>query len=106
VATLLIIEDAVDLARGIARELQANGYTVDLAHCGPDGLATFQSTQPDLVILDWMLPGLDGLEVLRRLRQSSAVPVLMLTTCLWIGLAGGVMVALAGMWDVTRQEVF
>ncbi len=78
-ATLLIIEDAVDLARGIARELQANGYTVHLAHNGPDGLATFQSIQPDLVILDWMLPGLDGLEVLRRLRQSSAVLVLMLT---------------------------
>ena len=78
-STLLIIEDAVDLARGIARELKANGYTIHLAHNGLDGWAILQSAQPDLVILDWMLPGLDGLEVLRRIRQSSAVPVLMLT---------------------------
>jgi DNA-binding response OmpR family regulator len=77
--TLLIIEDAVDLALGVARELQANGYATHLAHTGPDGLALFQSTSPDLVILDWMLPGLDGLEVLRRIRQASTVPVLMLT---------------------------
>ncbi len=78
-ATILIVEDAVDLARGVARELQAHGYTVHLAHSGTDGLAIFQSTPPDLVILDWMLPGMDGLEVLRRMRQCSAVPVLMLT---------------------------
>ncbi len=77
--TLLIVDDAVDLARGIARELQTNGYTIHLAHDGPDGVAMFQSIQPDLVILDWILPGLDGLGVLRRIRQCSAVPVLMLT---------------------------
>ncbi len=77
--SLLIIEDAADLARGIARELEANGYTTHLAHTGPDGMALFQSTAPDLIILDWMLPGLDGLSVLRRIRQRSAVPVLMLT---------------------------
>jgi DNA-binding response OmpR family regulator len=77
--TILIIEDAVDLACGIARELQINGYTVRLAHDGLAGWAEFQSSSPDLLILDWMLPGLDGLEILRRIRQVSAVPVLMLT---------------------------
>jgi DNA-binding response OmpR family regulator len=77
--TLLLIEDAIDLAHGIRRELETCGYRVHLAHTGPDGLASFQSLHPDLVILDWMLPGMDGLEVLRRIRQESAAPVLMLT---------------------------
>ncbi len=76
---ILMIEDAEELARGVARELQANGYTVQLALSGPAGLAAFQVGAFDLLILDWMMPGMDGLEVLRRVRQVSAVPVLMLT---------------------------
>ena len=77
--TILLVEDAPDLAQTIARELAASGY--DVLHAA-DGLAALQmaaSRQPDLVILDWMLPKLDGLEVLRQVRQTSAVPVLMLT---------------------------
>ena len=77
--TILLVEDAPDLARTIERELAASGY--DILHAA-DGVAALQmaaSRQPDLVILDWMLPKLDGLEVLRQVRQSSAVPVLMLT---------------------------
>ena len=77
--TILLIEDAVDLAEVIRRELQASGYSVLHAADGLTGLEYDDRYDPDLVILDWMLPGLDGLEVLRRLRQSSAVPVLMLT---------------------------
>ncbi len=77
--TLLLVEDALDLARVIARELEAAGYQVLHAGDGLSALKMFAERQPDLVILDWMLPELDGLEVLRRLRQSSAVPVLMLT---------------------------
>jgi DNA-binding response OmpR family regulator len=78
-STILLVEDALDLARVIVRELEAAGYEV--LHAG-DGVAALQlhaSRQPDLVILDWMLPRLDGLEVLRQIRQSSATPVLMLT---------------------------
>ncbi len=78
-ATILLVEDALDLAQVIVRELKATGYEV--LHAG-DGVAALQlhaSHQPDLVILDWMLPRLDGLEVLRQIRQSSATPVLMLT---------------------------
>jgi DNA-binding response OmpR family regulator len=78
-ATILLVEDTPDLAQIIQRELQASGYTV--LHAA-DGLAALQihaEHHPDLVVLDWMLPRLDGLEVLRRLRQSSATPVLMLT---------------------------
>jgi DNA-binding response OmpR family regulator len=76
--TILLVEDAPDLARTIERELAAGGY--EILHAA-DGVTALQaaSRQPDLVILDWMLPKLDGLEVLRRVRQTSAVPVLMLT---------------------------
>ncbi len=77
--TILFIEDARDLAQMVIRELEANGYRVQHAANGAEGLQLFQHSSPDLVILDWMLPKLDGLEVLRCIRQSSAVPVLMLT---------------------------
>lgn len=78
-ATILLVEDAVDLAQVITRELEAVGYRVVLAADGLQALDLHAQHRPDLVILDWMLPGLDGLEVLRRIRQTSAVPVLMLT---------------------------
>lgn len=77
--TILLVEDAADLAQVIVRELTEAGYRV--LHAG-DGLAALQlyaTHRPNLVILDWMLPKLDGLEVLRHIRQTSAVPVLMLT---------------------------
>jgi DNA-binding response OmpR family regulator len=77
--TLLLVEDARDLAQVIVRDLEAAGYRVLYAADGLTGVQLFTDHQPDLVILDWMLPRLDGLEVLRRIRQHSAVPVLMLT---------------------------
>src|SRR5512135_3724083 len=77
--TILLVEDAQDLAQVICRELETAGYQVRHAGDGATGLQLFNSQAPDLVILDWMLPKLDGLEVLRRIRQSSATPVLMLT---------------------------
>ena len=77
--TLLLVEDAYDLAQVIIRELEANGYRVLHASDGVSALQTYTQEQPALVILDWMLPKLDGLEVLRRLRQGASTPVLMLT---------------------------
>jgi len=77
--TILLVEDALDLARMIERELEAAGYHVLRAADGLTALQLHAGHQPDLLILDWMLPRLDGLEVLRQIRQSSAVPVLMLT---------------------------
>ncbi len=77
--TILLVEDALDLAGVVQRELAADGYTVQHAADGLAALQLFAATPPDLVILDWRLPKLDGLEVLRRMRQSSTVPVLMLT---------------------------
>lgn len=77
--TLLIIEDTRELSDIVRRELEQVGYRCLCSPDGMDGLEQFQRSQPDLVILDWMLPNMDGLEVLRNIRKTSAVPVLMLT---------------------------
>jgi len=77
--TLLLVEDTLDLARVIIAELENAGYQVLHAADGQTALDLHAAHQPDLLILDWMLPQLDGLQVLRRLRQASATPVLMLT---------------------------
>jgi DNA-binding response OmpR family regulator len=78
-ASILIVEDAADLAEVIRRELAASNYEVQVCADGLEAVDRIQRWQPDLVILDWMLPGIDGIEVLRRTRQYSAAPVLMLT---------------------------
>ncbi len=76
---MLFVEDEPELARIVVRELQAAGYQVHHALDGRSALRAFAADRYDLVVLDWMLPDVDGLEVLRHVRQSSAVPVLMLT---------------------------
>ena len=76
---ILIVEDEPDLQRGLARALRDEGYAVDAAANGPDGLFNAEGTDYDAILLDVMLPGLDGWEVLRRLRQKKKTPVLMLT---------------------------
>jgi DNA-binding response OmpR family regulator len=77
--TILLVEDAADLAQVVARELESSGYAVLHADDGVTAVALHAREQPDLIILDWMLPGMDGLEVLRRVRQAAPTPVLMLT---------------------------
>jgi DNA-binding response OmpR family regulator len=77
--TILLIEDTLDLAEVIRRELVIAGYEVIGATDGIAGIAAFQRHAPELVILDWMLPKRDGLDVLRAIRQGSTTPVLMLT---------------------------
>jgi DNA-binding response OmpR family regulator len=76
---ILLVEDTYDLAQVIRRELEANSYEVLHAGDGLTAVRMHAREQPALVILDWMLPQMDGLEVLRRIRQSSSTPVLMLT---------------------------
>ena len=66
---------ALDLAQVISRELEAAGFDIFLATDGLEALQAHASQQPDLVVLDWMQPGLDGLEMLRCIQQTSAVPV-------------------------------
>lgn len=76
---ILLVEDAPDLAQVVMRELQAAGYAVTHADSGEKALKLAAEIPFEIVILDWMLPGMDGLDVLRTLRASSSVPVLMLT---------------------------
>jgi two-component system response regulator MprA len=76
---ILIIEDEDKILQFLQRGLTYEGYRVVTAADGASGLALARSEVPDVVILDWMLPGLDGLEVCRRLRAAGATPILMLT---------------------------
>ena len=76
---ILIVEDEVKIARFVTLELEHEGYEVKAAHDGRTGLGLCESWQPDLMILDLMLPELSGIEVCRRLRQTSDVPIIMLT---------------------------
>jgi DNA-binding response OmpR family regulator len=77
--TILLVDDELALAGMIERELGDAGYRVLHAASGAEALALHAQQPPDLVVLDWMLPGMDGLAVLRELRCGSATPVLMLT---------------------------
>jgi DNA-binding response OmpR family regulator len=77
---ILVIEDAPDLADGLRANLEVEGYDVTVAHTGEEGLVAARRSTPDLVLLDVMLPGIDGYQVLARLRQASIdTPVLILT---------------------------
>jgi DNA-binding response OmpR family regulator len=78
-ATILIVEDERDLSALLRRHLQEEGHRVTQAYDGQQALAAARAQPPDLVVLDWMLPRMDGLEVCRRLRTESVVPILMLT---------------------------
>jgi two-component system response regulator MprA len=76
---ILIIEDDEAILKFLRRGLAYEGYQIDAAADGETGLGYARDHPPDLVVLDWMLPGLDGLEVCRRLRSGGPVPILMLT---------------------------
>ncbi len=76
---VLVVDDDLTVRDVVRRYLELAGLEVALADNGEDALAWIAENDPDLVVLDLMLPGIDGLEVCRRLRQTSAVPVVMLT---------------------------
>jgi DNA-binding response OmpR family regulator len=93
---ILVVEDDRTIAEAVAARLRAEGFRVDLAGDGPSAVAAVARTRPDLVVLDIMLPGFDGLEVCRRIQADATAPiaVLMLTarddeTDLLVGLAVG-----------------
>jgi len=80
VSTVLLIEDNQDLAYGLRNNLEIEGHQVDVAGDGAAGLARVRQREPDLIILDLMLPGLDGFRVLRTLRdEGHHFPILILT---------------------------
>ena len=76
---VLIVEDEVKLARFVELELKHEGYEVFVAHDGRTGLDMFENEKPDIILLDLMLPELSGIEVCRRIRKNSNVPIIMLT---------------------------
>lgn len=78
-ATILVIDDEPNILNLVRAYLEAEGYTVQTANDGLAGLKLAQTLQPDLIVLDIMLPGLDGLELLQELRRNSNVYVMMLT---------------------------
>ena len=91
---VLVVEDERTIAEPIAARLRAEGFAVDVVHDGPSAVQAARTGRPDLVILDIMLPGFDGLEVCRRVQAENPVPVIMLTarddeTDLLVGLAVG-----------------
>lgn len=76
---ILVVEDDEGIAGTLYRGLTFEGYKVNVVYDGLAALASARDDPPDLVVLDWMLPGLDGLEVCRRLRAAGQTPILMLT---------------------------
>src|SRR6185437_4498727 len=79
-ADVLVVEDEPDIRALIVHHLTRDGFRCRTVPNGPDALAAVRSAMPDLVVLDLMLPGMDGLEVCRRLRASApALPIIMLT---------------------------
>jgi DNA-binding response OmpR family regulator len=91
---VLVVDDDATIADSVAARLRAEGFTVTTAADGPSAVTACEQEQPDLVVLDVMLPGFDGLEVCRRIQARRPVPVLMLTargdeTDLLVGLGVG-----------------
>ena len=78
-ATIAVIEDESIIAAAVAARLRREGFKVEVAPDGPSGVELCERFKPDLVVLDVMLPGFDGLEVCRRIQRERPVPVLMLT---------------------------
>ena len=77
---ILLVEDDPKLAGFIGEELTLEGYQVSVATNGLDGLTMARNLQPDLLILDWMLPGISGLDLCLRLRSTGIeIPIIMLT---------------------------
>jgi DNA-binding response OmpR family regulator len=77
--SVLLVDDDTELSKLLEEYLQSEQLTLDSAHDGPSGLEKALNSHPSVVVLDVMLPGMSGLDVLKQLRQKSSVPVLMLT---------------------------
>jgi two-component system, OmpR family, response regulator RegX3 len=79
VIRVLLVEDDEVISEALSYLLRGEGFEVGIAATGPDALSQFNSDGADLILLDWILPGMSGLEVCRGVRQTSDVPVIMVT---------------------------
>ena len=80
--SVLVIDDEVDIAETVEIRLEVNGYSVDIAYDGLDGIEKAIKTKPDLILLDILMPQVDGFEVCRRLRkipETQNIPIILLT---------------------------
>ncbi|WP_320672441.1 response regulator transcription factor [Patulibacter defluvii] len=77
--TIVVVEDEATIAGAVAARLRSEGFAVEVAASGPEGVELCTRLAPDLVVLDWMLPGYDGIEVCRRIQADRPLPVLFLT---------------------------
>jgi two-component system, OmpR family, response regulator ArlR len=84
-SSVLLVEDEINVARFIQLELEHEGYMVTTASDGSEAMEHFAEREFDVILLDWMLPKLDGLEVCRRIRKKSDVPIIILTARDYIG---------------------
>jgi two-component system KDP operon response regulator KdpE len=76
---ILVVDDDVPILRLVRAKLQADGYSVMTAGNGEDALSALEEERPDLVVLDLMMPGMDGFETMRRIREDSTIPIILLT---------------------------
>jgi DNA-binding response OmpR family regulator len=83
--SILLVEDEENVSAFVALELKFEGYEVDVAEDGEKGFQFAQNNKYDIILLDWMIPKLDGLEVCRRIRKASNVPIILLTARDYIG---------------------
>ncbi|OYX15399.1 MAG: DNA-binding response regulator [Brevundimonas diminuta] len=79
-ANITLVDDDENIVASVSLALESHGHTVTAYHDGASGLEALETTPPDLAILDVKMPRMDGMEVLRRLRQTSSIPVIMLTS--------------------------
>jgi len=83
--SILLVEDEVNVIQFMQLELEHEGYEVTTAKDGEEAMARFQEKEWSVILLDWMLPKLDGLEVCRRIRKTSQVPIIILTARDYVG---------------------
>ncbi|MBF0707568.1 response regulator transcription factor [Alkalihalobacillus hwajinpoensis] len=83
--SILLVEDEINVIQFMKLELEHEGYDVTTARDGEEAMARFQEKEWSVILLDWMIPKLDGLEVCRRIRKTSSVPIIILTARDYVG---------------------
>ena len=78
-ARILVVDDERQIRRSLQVNLETKGYAVETAENGEEAITAFQNRRPDIIILDLVMPGIEGVEVVRRLRASSSVPIIVLS---------------------------